>query len=123
MENHVECFCQSDENHREIGCFFKYVIFLLKQFVSSSELLQMDPQDGGEILKTDIWIQIVTQYDGYFTGEITINMPNVYEYLITIKSKMNFLSTDCETDSACVDGCMLKSLQMSTENQLKILAK
>lgn len=74
MENCVECLCQSDENHHEIGCFFKYVIFLLKRFVSSSDLLGMDPKDANkEFLKNDIWIQIATQYDGYYTGKTDTN--------------------------------------------------
>lgn len=73
MENHVECICQLDENHHEIGCFFKYVIFLLKRFVSSLDLLAMNPKDVQmEMLKNDIWIQIATQYDGYYTGKIIL---------------------------------------------------
>lgn len=71
MANQIECLCQLDGNHHEIGCFFKYVIFLLKRFVSSLNLLALDPKDvHKEILKNDIWIQIATQYDGYFTGKI-----------------------------------------------------
>lgn len=71
MANQIECLCQLDENHHEIGCFFKYVVFLLKRFVSSLNLLTMDPKDEHkDILKNDIWIQIATQYDGYFTGKI-----------------------------------------------------
>lgn len=69
----MECLCQLDENHHEIGCFFKYVIFLLKRFVSSRDQLTMDPKDvHKEIFKNDIWMQIATQYDGYFTGKIDV---------------------------------------------------
>lgn len=70
MENRIECLCTSDKYHHEIGCFFKYAIFLLKQFVSSLDILTMDPNDGrNEVLKNSIWIQIAGQYDGYFTGK------------------------------------------------------
>lgn len=73
MESHVKCYCQSDENHREISCFFKYVVFLLKRFVSSLNLLQMDRKDArNEILKNHIWMQIAAQYDDYFTGKILV---------------------------------------------------
>lgn len=73
MESHAECMCRFDENHQEIGCFFKYVIFLLKRFVSSLDLLVTHPKDAQkEMLKNDIWIQIATQYDGYFTGTIIV---------------------------------------------------
>lgn len=33
-----------------------------------------------------------------------------------------FSVIDCDTDNACVDGCVLKYLQKSAENQLKMLA-
>lgn len=85
MENHAECFCRSDENHREIGCFFKYAIFLLKRFVSSLDLLAMDPKDArNDVLKNDIWIRIATQYDGYYTGKILLLDATHIEFTLKI---------------------------------------
>lgn len=91
MENRDECLCHADENHQEIGCFFKYVIFLLKRFVSSLDLLGMDPKDAHkEFLKNDIWIQIATQYDGYYTGKINAGAQMIRFYRIRRNNKFLF---------------------------------
>lgn len=124
MANQVECLCHLDENHHEIGCFFKYVIFLLKRFVSSRDHLTIDPKDAQkEIFKNDIWMQIATQYDSYFTGKISPLIHLMNDSIQCTQNKQFLLCIDCETDSSCVDGCVLKLLQKSAEKELKILAR
>lgn len=70
MDAIFKCVCHLPTNHREIGCFFKYVIFLLKRFVSYMEMFQSRGNDAQtELLKNQMWMQISAEYDEYFTGE------------------------------------------------------
>lgn len=68
MDDAIGCICHLAGNHSEIGCFFKYVIFLLKRFVSFAQHLKPNPQDV--LLKDNIWWEISTEYDGYYTGKM-----------------------------------------------------
>lgn len=67
MDDALDCICHLAGNHSEIGCFFKFVTFLLKRFVSYAQYLKPNPEDV--LLKDDIWWQITSEYDGYYTGK------------------------------------------------------
>lgn len=73
MDAIFECVCHLPTNHREIGCFFKYVIFLLKRFVSFMAILKSRENDASsEMLKHQVWHSIAAEFDQYYTGEKNI---------------------------------------------------
>lgn len=70
MDNVFDCVCQLPGNHREIGCFFKYVIFLMKRFVSYMSIFKSHENNAEtEMIKNQVWMQIATEYDNYYTGK------------------------------------------------------
>lgn len=126
MDDIFNCICHLDSNHREIGCFFKYVVFLLKRFVSYLSILESnDKEIQTEMLKNEVWMQIAAEYDGYYTGERykwTLKAP-VQQYSTPFLKHDILISIDFVADGKCEDGCVLKMLQKSAENQLKILTR